>query len=107
VVDDALRLVNTRRKKAGQDPVDIAAIPLADPKVYQLIGRGHTTGVFQLESSGFKELLRRLKPDCIEDIIAAVALYRPGPLQSGMVDSFIKRKHGQEAVAYPHPKLET
>ncbi len=107
VVDDALRLVNTRRKKAGQDPVDIAAIPLADPKVYQLIGSGHTTGVFQLESSGFKELLRRLKPDCIEDIIAAVALYRPGPLQSGMVDSFIKRKHGQEAVAYPHPKLET
>jgi len=106
VVDDALKLVNTKMAKAGKPPVDITAIPLVDAKVYQLISSGQTTGVFQLESSGFKELLRRLRPDCIEDVIAAVALYRPGPLQSGMVDSFIKRKHGQEPVTYPHPKLD-
>ncbi|MBL8785760.1 MAG: DNA polymerase III subunit alpha, partial [Deltaproteobacteria bacterium] len=106
VIDHALRLVNARRAKEGKEPLDIAAIDLADAKVYQLISGGHTTGVFQLESSGFKELLRKLKPDCIEDIIAAVALYRPGPLQSGMVDSFIRRKHGQEPVAYPHPSLD-
>ena len=106
IVDHAVRLANTKLKKAGKPPLDITAIPLNDPKVFQLISGGHTTGVFQLESSGFKELLRKLKPDCIEDVIAAVALYRPGPLQSGMVDSFIKRKHGQEPVVYPHPKLD-
>ncbi len=106
IVDHAVRLVNRKFQKEGKPPLDISAIPLADAKVYQLISGGHTTGVFQLESSGFKELLRKLKPDCIEDIIAAVALYRPGPLQSGMVDSFIRRKHGQEPVAYPHEKLD-
>ncbi len=106
VVDDAVRLVNTKLARQGLPPVDISEIPLVDAKVYQLISSGQTTGVFQLESSGFKELLRKLKPDCIEDVIAVVALYRPGPLQSGMVDSFIKRKHGQEPVSYPHPKLD-
>lgn len=107
VVDHAVRLVNASRARQKLDPIDISEIDLADAKVYELMSSGMTTGVFQLESSGFKELLRKLKPDCIEDIIAAVALYRPGPLQSGMVDSFIKRKHGQEPVAYPHPVLET
>ena len=106
IVDHALRLVNAKQVKEGKPLVDISAIPLDDQKVFQLISGGHTTGVFQLESSGFKELLRKLKPDCIEDIIAAVALYRPGPLQSGMVDSFIRRKHGQEKVEYPHPSLD-
>jgi len=106
VVDDAVKLVNTKLTRQGKPLVDITAIPLVDAKVYQLVSSGQTTGVFQLESSGFKELLRKLKPDCIEDIIAVVALYRPGPLQSGMVDSFVKRKHGQEAVTYPHPKLD-
>ena len=105
VVDHALRLINAKKKRAGEDPLDIMLIDLADKRVFDNIMRGDTTGVFQLESSGFKDLLRRLKPDCFEDIIAAVALYRPGPLQSGMVDSFIRRKHGEEAVAYPHPNL--
>jgi len=106
VVDHAMRLINERRSGGGQGPLDIAAIDLADKKTFELMASGNTTGVFQLESSGFKELLRKLRPDTIEDIIAAVALYRPGPLQSGMVDSFIRRKHGQERVDYPHPLLE-
>ena len=71
-----------------------------------MIAAGDTTGVFQLESSGFKELLKKLKPDCFEDIIAAGALYRPGPLEGGMVDDFIDRKHGRTKVTYPHPALE-
>jgi DNA polymerase-3 subunit alpha len=106
VIDHAVRLVNERRARDGAAPLDIDLIKLNDPKVFQLMGGGNTTGVFQLESSGFKELLRKLKPDCLEDVIAAVALYRPGPLQSGMVESFIKRKHGEERVVYPHPWLE-
>ena len=80
----------------------ISRAPLAAPEVYQLLTRADTDGVFQLESSGFKELLGRLKPDCFEDIIAAVALYRPGPLDAGMVDDYIDRKHGRKKVAYPH-----
>ena len=71
-----------------------------------MIARGDTTGVFQLESSGFREILKKLKPDCLEDIVAAVALYRPGPLEGGMVDDFIDRKHGKKKVEYPHPWLE-
>ena len=81
-------------------------LPLEDPDVYKLIGRGETLGVFQLESTGFQELLKRLKPDCFEDIVAAVALYRPGPLQTGMVDDFIDCKHGRKQIEYPHPTLE-
>ena len=81
-------------------------LPLVDDEVYKLIGRGETLGVFQLESSGFQELLKRLKPDCFEDVVAAVALYRPGPLQTGMVDDFIDCKHGRKQIEYPHPTLE-
>ena len=81
-------------------------LALEDPDVYKLIGRGETLGVFQLESSGFQELLKRLKPDCFEDVVAAVALYRPGPLQTGMVDDFIDCKHGRKQIEYPHPTLE-
>jgi len=105
VIDHALTHINARRRRAGEGDLDIGLIPLDDPKVFELVCHGDTTGVFQLESQGFKTLLRRLKPDCFEDIIAAVALYRPGPLQAGMVDSFVNRKHKREAVDYPHPSL--
>jgi DNA polymerase-3 subunit alpha len=101
VIDITLRLV-----KREKPDFDIHSIPLDDKAVYEMIARGDTTGVFQLESSGFKELLRKLKPDCFEDIIAAGALYRPGPLEGGMVDDFINRKHGRTRVTYSHPALE-
>ncbi len=102
VIDKAVRLVRQHR-----DPqFDIASIPMDDPDTFRLLQAADTTGVFQLESSGFKDLLRRLRPDKFEDIIAAVALYRPGPLQSGMVDSFIRRKHGEESIDYLHPSLQ-
>jgi DNA polymerase-3 subunit alpha len=84
----------------------MSRLALDDPDVYRLISKGETLGVFQLESTGFQELLRRLKPDCFEDIVAAVALYRPGPLQTGMVDDFIDCKHKRIQVRYPHPLLE-
>ena len=74
--------------------------------VFALIGSGDTSGIFQVESPGFTQMCRRLKPDCFEDIIAAGALYRPGPMQAGMVDDFIDRKHGRASIVYPHPKLE-
>ncbi|MCC7385720.1 MAG: DNA polymerase III subunit alpha [Deltaproteobacteria bacterium] len=83
-----------------------AQLSLDDPKVYRLISSGATVGIFQLESTGFQELLKKLKPDCFEDVVAAVALYRPGPLQTGMVDDFIDCKHGRKKVHYPHPLLE-
>ena len=94
-------------REAGLDlTLRCSLLPLSDAKVYELISRGETLGVFQLESTGFQELLRRLKPDCFEDIVAAVALYRPGPLQTGMVDDFVDCKHGRKQVTYPHPLLE-
>jgi len=76
-------------------------------KVYKMISSGNTLGIFQMESEGFQDLCKKLKPDCFEDIIAAVALYRPGPMQSGMVKNFISRKHGKKKVTYPHQKLKT
>ncbi len=88
-------------------PVDISKIPLDDPDTYNLLKKGDTTAVFQLESSGMKKLIRRLRPDNFEDIVALVALYRPGPLQSGMVDDFIDRKQGKAKIEYPHPSLAT
>jgi DNA polymerase-3 subunit alpha len=86
--------------------LDISQVPLNDPATYDLLKRGQTTAVFQLESRGMKDLIKRLQPDCFEDIVALVALFRPGPLQSGMVDDFIQRKHGIAAIEYPHPDLE-
>lgn len=86
-------------------PLDISTIPLDDNDTFDLFKSGNTTAVFQLESSGIKKLVKRLKPDCFEDIVALVALYRPGPLQSGMVDDFIARKHGEAKIEYPHPDL--
>ncbi len=81
-------------------------LSLDDERVYKLLKEGNTTGVFQLESSGMKNLLRRLAPDSFDDIVAVLALYRPGPLKSGLVDSYINRKHGKEQVRYPFPELE-
>nr|VFK67098.1 MAG: DNA polymerase III, alpha subunit [Candidatus Kentron sp. UNK] len=105
IIDWALKNVNRELAEEGKPPIDIAAIPLDDPQTFQLIERGDTSAVFQLESRGMRDLIRRLEPDCFEDIIALVALFRPGPLQSGMVDDFIDRKHGAK-VSYPHPDLE-
>ena len=89
----------------GKEKLDILTIPLNDKPSFDLLKRGTTTAVFQLESRGMQEMIKRLKPSCFEDIIALVALYRPGPLQSGMVDDFINRKHGAK-VEYPHPDVE-
>lgn len=101
IIDWALGLINPRLKKEGKEPVRIEAIPLDDPSSFRLLQNSETTAVFQLESRGMKDLIKRLQPDCFEDIIALVALFRPGPLQSGMVDNFIDRKHGREEVSYP------
>ncbi len=86
--------------------IDIDRLPFDDPSVYELMGRAETIGVFQFESGGMREYLRKLQPTCIEDLIAMNALYRPGPLGANMVDDFIDRKHGREAITYPHPLLE-
>jgi DNA polymerase-3 subunit alpha len=104
VISDAVKLVN--RGKKPEEQLDIALLPLDDKKTYELISRGDTAGIFQMESSGFTEMVKKLRPSVFEDIIAAGALYRPGPLDSGMVDVFIDRKHGRQRVSYPHPKLE-
>jgi len=104
VIQNALDLVN--RGRSPEQRIQAHQIPLADPAMYDLISRGDTAGVFQMESSGFTEMVMKLKPSCFEDVIAAGALYRPGPLDSGMVDVFISRKHGRERVSYPHPLLE-
>src|SRR5207248_3085497 len=86
--------------------IDFATIPLDDKKTYELLGRGDTVGIFQMESGGMRKLLTDLRPGVFEDIIAVNALFRPGPLDSGMVDEFIKRKRGKEPIRYLHPALE-
>ncbi|MBL8259829.1 MAG: DNA polymerase III subunit alpha, partial [Candidatus Competibacteraceae bacterium] len=107
IIDWAVQTLNAQRRDTGEEPVDITAIPLDDRETFDLLKRYRTTAVFQLESSGMKDLIRRLQPDCFEDIVALVALFRPGPLQSGMVDDFIDRKHGRARIEYPHPALAT
>ena len=97
----AVNMVNARHKKTNKPLVDINHIPLDDRKSYDMLMKAETTAVFQLESRGMKDLIRRLQPDCFEDMIALVALFRPGPLQSGMVDNFIDRKRGREEISYP------
>jgi DNA polymerase III subunit alpha len=92
-------------REGGNTP-DLDNLALTDPVTFELFGRGETDGVFQVESSGMRKYLRMLRPSCFEDIIAMLALYRPGPLSSGMVDEFINRKHGQIPVTYPVPSLE-
>jgi len=105
IIDRAVAAINAERARHGLEPVDVAQLPTDDAASYELIKRGATTAVFQLESRGMKELIRRLQPDRFDDVIALVALFRPGPLQSGMVDDFIDRKHGRAEVRYPHPDL--
>ncbi|MFN4289582.1 MAG: DNA polymerase III subunit alpha [Permianibacter sp.] len=106
VVDWAVQMINQRRAQSGAEPVQIEKIPLDDGKVFELLKAANTGAVFQLESAGMRKLIAKLKPSRFEDIVALVALYRPGPLESGMVDDFIKRKHGEEPVAYPHPDYQ-
>ncbi|QSV14648.1 DNA polymerase III subunit alpha [Photobacterium ganghwense] len=106
IIDWALGMINPRLELLGQEPINIAAIPMDDAKSFAMLQRSESTAVFQLESRGMKDLIKRLQPDCFEDMIALVALFRPGPLQSGMVDNFIDRKHGREAISYPDEKWQ-
>jgi len=107
IIDWAVKTVNKNKQKKGEALVDIAAIPLDDEATFDLLKATNTTAVFQLESRGMKDLIQRLQPSEFEDIVALVALFRPGPLQSGMVDDFINRKHGRARVIYPHPDRES
>lgn len=100
IIRNAQRII----KRVYGTAIELADIPLDDQKTFELFQRGDTTGVFQLESAGMKRYLKELKPTVFDDIIAMVALYRPGPMQ--FIDSFIKRKHGEEAISYLHPKME-
>ena len=108
IIDRAFQSINRQRSADGLEPLGPAQIPMDDPATYKLLQRCHTTGVFQLESRGMRDLIRRLQPDRFDDLVAVLALFRPGPLQSGMVDTFIDRKHGTDAapVDYFHPKLK-
>ena len=100
IIEDALRLIKELRNVT----IDISKIPLDDKKTYELLQKGDTTGVFQFESSGMRRYMKEIKPTQLEDLIALVALFRPGPMEN--IPSFIKRKHGQEKIKYLHPKLE-
>ncbi|AZD46634.1 DNA polymerase III subunit alpha [Pseudomonas chlororaphis] len=106
IIKWAMETINREQAKKNLPDVNIDFIPLDDKKTYELLQKAETTAVFQLESRGMKELIKKLKPDCLEDLIALVALFRPGPLQSGMVDDFINRKHGRAELAYPHPDYQ-
>ncbi len=106
IIDWTLKAVNETRRQGNQEPLSLDDLPLDDRDAFRLLQAAHTTAVFQLESPGMKELLRKLKPDVFNDIVAAVALYRPGPLDAGMVDEYINRKHGKAQVKYPHPLAE-
>ncbi len=123
IIDRAVKIINAKRVAAGdvqggtsaagdrmsgaaEPPVVIDDLPLDDARTYALLKACKTTALFQLESRGMKDLIQRLQPDQFEEIVALVALFRPGPLQSGMVDDFINRKHGRARIKYPHPSLE-
>ena len=95
-----------RIKESRGTEVDLDTLPLDDPPTYRLLSKGNTVGVFQMESDGIRKLMRQLKPNCFEDVFAVIALFRPGPLDSGAADQFIRRKNGKERVGYPHPRLE-
>jgi DNA polymerase-3 subunit alpha len=109
ILERAMATVNAGRASAGEVALELTTLPMDDAATYGLLKSCLTTAVFQLESRGMKDLVRRLQPDCFEDIIALVALFRPGPLQSGMVDDFINRKHGRNSAAidYLHPDLRS
>ena len=106
IIDCTVDMINQKRHQDDKTSLRIDRIDLMDAKVFEFLQQGETTGVFQLESRGIKELIKRLSPSTFEDIIALVALFRPGPLQSGMVDDFINRKHGREQLAWPHPDYQ-
>jgi DNA polymerase III subunit alpha len=106
IIDWAVKAINTRRAAKGEAALEIDALPLDDRASYELFARGDTVAVFQFESRGMRELLKRAKPDTFEDIIALAALFRPGPLGSGMDREWCDRKHGLADVSYPHPALE-
>ena len=102
VIDDCIKIIESRTGKK----IDIDEIPIDDELVYQKLCEGDTAGIFQLESSGMTDLVMKLKPTAFSEIVALVALFRPGPLGSGMVDDFINRKHGRTAIKYELPQLE-
>ena len=109
IIKWAMETIHRKQREEGatdEELVNIDLIPLDDAPTYSMLQKAETTAVFQLESRGMKELIKKLKPDCLEDMIALVALFRPGPLQSGMVDDFINRKHGREEISYPHPNYQ-
>lgn len=106
IIDWAKEMIDRERATRGEAPLDINTIPLDDAETFKLLKQAETTAVFQLESRGMRDLVKRLSPDNLEDMIALVALFRPGPLQSGMVDDFINRKHGKATVAYPDAKYQ-
>lgn len=106
IIDWAVKAINKRRRAEGEAPFDITALALDDKPSYELFARGDTVAVFQFESRGMRELLKRARPDTFEDIIALAALFRPGPLGSGMDREWVDRKHGHTEVSYPHPLLE-
>ena len=107
IIDWAVTDINHSRQRCGDEPIDIRAIPLDDAPTFEFLRSAETTAIFQLESEGMKDLIRRLLPDNINDVIALVALFRPGPLQSGAVDDYISRKHSKAPVTYPHARLES
>ena len=102
LIHDCLKLIEIARA----EKIDINALPLDDKKTYRTLCNGNTTGVFQLESTGIREMTVKIRPNCFEDLVAILALYRPGPLDSGMAEEYIKRKHGKEKIKYLHPLLE-
>ena len=105
IVDMALENANQIRAKDGVEPLKLDSLPIRDKQTFDLLKTSNTTAVFQLESKGMKDMLKQAKPDCFEDIIALVALYRPGPMD--LIPDFCKRKHGQQQVKYPHPATES
>ncbi len=105
VIDRAVKSINKSNK--DKENLNIDSIPLDDPKVFDLLSSGKTMAIFQLESAGMRDLIKRLKPTKFEEITALLALYRPGPLNSGMHDEFVDRKHGVSPVTYPHKLLES
>jgi len=106
IIDWALKTINRQRVDNGEAAIELEKLPLNDPDAFRLLQSCQTTAVFQLESRGMKDLIRKLVPDSFDEIVALVALFRPGPLESGMVGDYIDRKHGRSLVVYPHPELE-
>jgi DNA polymerase-3 subunit alpha len=106
IIDWTLKTINRQRAESGEEPIELEKLPMDDPASFRLLQACQTTAVFQLESRGMKDLIRKLVPDSFDEIVALVALFRPGPLESGMVGDYIDRKHGRSVVRYPHPRLE-